>query len=330
VTILRIINASAPSKIILVGEHFVVEGEPAIAAAINLRAKVKLEPRTDEFIKLYSTNTHYSMKLSIDNFEILDGSIDAIKFLEPIRALIIEIAKNYSLDKGFNLIINSQIPIAVGLGSSASILVACSASILKFLLGEVNKDLIIKFASKAEEVAHARPSGIDPTITTYGGILIYRRIEGFLRLNVPKPFKIIIGVSSLTRSTGEMVKKVRNLKNKYPEIFDPLYHAAGHLAIEAARAIEKGDLNILGELMNINHGLLSSIGVSNLELERLVYAARSAGALGAKITGAGGGGSIIALPSEDNVLQIAKAIEKVGGKAIIANISKRGVIIGEK
>jgi len=322
-----IIHASAPAKIIIVGEHFVVEGEPAIAAAINLRAHAYLEPISSDYIEVISSQAGYQVKFSLRNFEIIEGENRALKFLEPIRALIKHIMTDNRISKGFRLRIASKIPIAVGLGSSASVLVACAAAILRLTTKKIDKNLVIKYASKAEEVAHARPSGIDPTIATHGGVLIYRRGEGFIRLSLPINFRLVIGVTSIARSTGEMVEKVRNLKSRYPSVFEPLYHAAGHLAIEAARAIESGNLTALGELMNINHGMLSSIGVSNFELEKLVYAARSAGAFGAKITGAGGGGSIIALVDEKRTRQVATAIRRAGGKPLIARISGRGVMV---
>ena len=317
--------ASAPAKVIIVGEHFVVEGEPAIAAAINLRAKVRADLIDDRVVDIRTVDSNYSAKYSLDDLRLIESLGDSANFFEPLRALVMNAMEHFDLDSGFKLSIDSKIPVAVGLGSSASVLVASAAALCKLFLGRIDRKLVLSLASKAEEVAHARPSGIDPTIATYGGILIYRKGEGFIRLNVKESFPIIIGVTSILRSTGEMVTRVRSLKNRFPEVFDPLYHSAGHLVIEAARAIEDGDLARLGVLMNVNHGLLSAVNVSNLELEKLVYAARSAGAFGAKITGAGGGGSIIAVCSAENINKVVSAIESAGGRAIVAKLSLRGV-----
>lgn len=317
--------ASAPAKVIIVGEHFVVEGEPAIAAAINLRARVKAYLIEDELVEIETSNPNYYVKYSLEDLSLTSCSMGAENFFEPLRALISVFMNRFEVGSGFKLIIDSKIPVAVGLGSSASVLVASAAALCRLFLGRLNRRLILLLASRAEEVAHARPSGIDPTVATYGGILIYRRGEGFIRLKVKEIFPIIIGVTNISRSTGEMVIRVRALKNRFPDVFNPLYHSAGHLVIEAARAIEDGDLTRLGVLMNVNHGLLSAVGVSNLELEKLVYAARSAGAFGAKITGAGGGGSIISVCSRDSIARIVSAIERAGGRAVVAKISLRGV-----
>ncbi|RLE51591.1 MAG: mevalonate kinase [Candidatus Methanomethylicota archaeon] len=324
------IVASAPAKVIIVGEHFVVEGEPAIAAAINLRAKASVDLIDEDAVVIEAPSLNYSVKCSLNDFSVVSGSDEAVEFLEPIRVLAREATSLVGFKRGFKLSVDSKIPVGVGLGSSASVLVASAAALLRLMTGKVDRSLILSFASKAEEVAHARPSGIDPTIATYGGVIVYRKSEGFLRLQPAKSFSIVIGDTGMSRSTGEMVNKVRALRERFLDIFAPLYHAAGHLVIEAARAIESGDLPKLGVLMNINHGLLSAIGVSNLLLEKLVYAARSAGAYGSKITGAGGGGSIIALCPEDKVESVALAIERAGGKPIRAKLSMRGVIVSEK
>ena len=106
---------------------------------------------------------------------------------------------------------------------------------------------------------------------------------------------------------------------------EPLYHAAGRLAIEAGKAIQDGDFARLGELMNVNHGMLSAIGVSNHRLEQLVYAAREAGALGAKITGAGGGGFIVALVSEEKACRVAEKLKPISSRVFTVEVSRDGV-----
>jgi len=126
-----------------------------------------------------------------------------------------------------------------------------------------------------------------------------------------------------------MVAKVRALKERHPSILEPLYYAAGRLAVEVGKALERGDFEVVGELMNVNHGLLSAIGVSNLKLEELVYTARRAGALGAKITGAGGGGLIVALCRVEDAERIAAALREVSSNVFTAPISNVGVRIGD-
>ena len=230
------------------------------------------------------------------------------------------------LSKGIVLRISSEIPIAAGMGSSAATAVAAVAAASRLLGIRVTKDDISKAAYVAETIVHGKPSGIDNTVSTYGGVIAFRKNEGFIRLKGDfKTAFLILADSGIHRSTGSMVKKVLELKKKYPSIMEPLYHAAGRLAIEAGKAIEMEDLEKLGELMNINHGLLSAIGVSNQKLEELIYRARSAGALGSKITGAGGGGFIIALCTGERVEEVKNALKDVSKRIIVTRIENEGV-----
>ncbi|MCD6369370.1 MAG: mevalonate kinase [Thermoproteales archaeon] len=321
------VTASAPGKVILVGEHFVVENEPAVALAINLRALVTVEDNEGSDV-FYSKNL--GAFVEVKEGRVLKGAGDGFEVLRPL-VKIADILRQYSsVKKPFKLTVNSSIPPASGMGSSAAVSVAACAALSRFFNLDIGLDDISKIAYEAEKIVHGKPSGIDNTISTYAGAIIYRKSEGFIRLDIQiDSAAVIIADSGIPRRTGEMVKQVRDLKKRYPEVLDPLYHAAGHLSIEAARALEEGDLWKLGELMNINHGLLSAIGVSNMKLEELVYTARRAGALGAKITGAGGGGCIIAIAYKKKADDIARALKKVASRVYVLEATRKGVSIDE-
>lgn len=323
-----LVSATAPAKIILFGEHFVIADKLAIAIAINLRAKVRADFNNSKYMSFFLRNNNLKIDVSIN--DIIHGYMDKYDiFIQPLLLILHEISKNTLLDNGIDFIIDSDIPMGAGLGSSAAVFTAFSAATLKLLNYNFKNKDIIELASKGELIAHGRPSGIDPTISTLGGILIYKRSQGFSLLNVTFNNPIVIGITANSRSTAEMVSKVLNLKAKYSQIFNLLYDVNDLIVHEAIEALKSNDFVKLGELMNIAHGLLSSLGISNLNLERLIYAARIAGAYGAKITGAGGGGAIIALCENDNVASISKAIEESGGKAIVSHVSKCGVQIYE-
>ncbi len=134
----------------------------------------------------------------------------------------------------------------------------------------------------------------------------------------------MIGDTGIERSTGEQVAIVRERKKQYPSIFDPIVEAGGKISSHAVKALKTGNLQELGKLMNINQALLYAVGVSNESLERLVYAARKAGALGAKLTGGGGGGCMIALSPPEKLEKVAEAIEQAGGTAFIAKKTSEG------
>ena len=318
--------ASAPGKVILVGEHFVVENEPAVALALELRAKVLARERKGED-RYYSRN--FNKALTVRQGKIVQGG-ENIDLFRPLIRIAEIIRERAGEDSNFELMVDSEIPPASGMGSSAAVAVATVAALGKFYSLDLAREEISQIAYEAEKVVHGKPSGIDNTISTYGGAIVFRKSEGFIRLNVKlNDVVIILADSGIPRRTGDMVLKVKKLKEKYSEILDPLYHAAGHLAIETARALQEGDIVKIGELMNMNHGLLSAVGVSNLKLEELVFTARQAGAIGAKITGAGGGGSIVALAYREDSERIVSELEKIASRVFSLDIAEEGVKVHE-
>jgi len=316
--------ASAPGKVILFGEHFVVYGEPAVVMAIDKRAYVLAESRKDRRIYINSKNLGISGIFVGESFEPKKGGREARMKLEPIRKAAQKVLNLAERKIGISIEVRSAIPIAVGLGSSAAVVTATATAVSKLLSANLSKKDIFRIAYEAEQIVHGTPSGIDPTISTYGGTLLFSQDKGFEPLEVKGDIPLVIGDTHIERSTGEQVAIVRERKKQYPSIFDPIVEAGGKISLQAVKALERGDLQELGELMNINQALLSAVGVSNESLERLIYAARKAGALGAKLTGGGGGGCIIALSPPEKLEQVAEAIEQAGGTAFIARKTSEG------
>ena len=324
------IVASAPAKAILFGEHFVVYGVPAIVVAIELRARAFLEPRHDGVVHVKAPGLGLEGSFEPDgSFTPLEGGPDAEKALRPVfKALeVVKQALGAGRSLGADLEIRSEVPVAAGLGSSAAVAVASSGGFLWSLKGKLDKQLIFEASLEAEKLVHVSPSGVDPAISTYGGVVLYEKGKGIRKLDLRCPLELVIGDTGIKRSTGALVSAVRELRDRRPVLFSRLLESARELVLEALDALRSGDLMALGDLMNINHGLLSAIGVSNMALEKLVHAAREAGALGAKLTGAGGGGCMIALVEEGRGADVAKAVEKAGGKAFRAGISEEGIRI---
>jgi len=321
------VTASAPAKVILFGEHFVVYGKPAIVMAINKRAYVRAKLREDEKIYIRSVNLEISGFFEKEKFMLESGGFEAKGKLEPIRVVAEKIFEYSEKKFGVDIEVNSKIPVAAGLGSSAAVTAATAMALSQLADLKISMNEIFKITYEAERLVHGTPSGIDPAITTYGGIILFRKDGEPCKLRVNYDLPLVVGDTGLERSTGDLVAKVRRNKEKYPLIIEPIIEAGGRIVERAVGALEKAELEIVGELMDINHSLLSAVGVSHECLDRLVNAARQAGALGAKLTGAGGGGCMIALARREMLKHVALAIEQAGGIPLTAEKTLEGVRI---
>lgn len=307
--------ASAPGKVILTGEHFVVHGEPSLVMAIDKRAYV--EAVTEE----------RKVRIEAPDLNLYwEEDLDLPKPLAPLKLIVERLLEEAAKPVGLRIKVRSELPPSSGLGSSAAIAVAATASVSKALRIELTEDEIFELALEAEKIVHLNPSGVDPLISTVGGVIAYRRGEGYVAVEAAVQPIVVVGFTGSRKPTGVMVRKVERLRKAHPEVMAPLFHAGGHLTIEAAEALRIGDLKRLGELLDINHGLLSALGVSTRKLDKLIYLARRAGALGAKLTGAGGGGCMLALCSNEVTAdRVARAIERGGGQPLKVKLDNQGV-----
>ena len=316
--------ATAPGKTILLGEHFVVYGEPAIVAAIDRRAKVTAEV-------LPGTAIHVASDLGIfgtfegEVFNTSSGREGVRNTLEPAKISAQSVLDHGKLKRGVSLRIESEIPVAVGLGSSSAISVAIVAAVGQLFDMDLSSEEIFSLSLDAERFVHGNPSGIDQRVSTFGGILLYRKGERTTKIRCPVDLPLVIGNTGKNRSTGALVESVRGLRERHSAVMSQLTHAVGGLVDEGVAALSAGDLKAFGELMYINHGLLVSAGVSTESLDRLVYAAKASGALGAKLTGAGGGGCVVVLCEPGTQTEVAEGLKEVGGEAMIIEKAGTGV-----
>lgn len=323
-------RASAPAKIILFGEHFVVYDKPAVVIAIDRRAYVTAKPRSDNKIVIRSTTINASGAFTgSGKYQPIEGGWENEIRFKPIYLIAKSLLSSSNEKTGLKIEIRSLIPIAAGLGSSAAVAAASAAAIGNLLEIDLTKNDIFRLALRAEKLVHGNPSGVDPAISTYGGALLYRKSEGIKRLDIESDLPIIIGNTGIKRVTGDMVSHVNRLRNQYPTIVDKIMEAGSAIARLGVKALKSGNLETLGSLMNMNHALLCALGVSNYAIERLITVARQAGALGAKLTGAGGGGCIIALSTPNNVRRVVEAIQCVGNEAFATTKAPEGVRIEE-
>lgn len=302
-----------------------VYGEPAIVLAIDKRAYASAKLREDDKIHVRSVDLATSGSFIKERFIAERGGEGEARLkLEPVRFVVQRVLEHAERKVGVNVEVRSSIPVAAGLGSSAAVAAATAMAVSELLDVKLSKDEIFRISLEAERIVHGTPSGIDPAIATFGGALLFRKDAVFTPLDVQCDLPLVVGDTGIERSTGKLVVMVRERKSRYPSVIDLIIRCGGKLVSRAVDALKTGDLETLGELMNINHALLYAIGVSCESLERLVYAAKKSGAFGAKLTGAGGGGCMVALAPREGLRRVADAIERVGGTAFIVKLTSEG------
>ncbi len=311
------VTASAPGKVILFGEHFVVEGVPAIATAISLRAYVEVCNANDNEIIVSSKN------LGIKATIWPQCMNEKLCFL---TAVLEEFANTHGVKLwGVRATINSEIPVASGMGSSAAVATAFIKAYAMLGGYDLGREQVRKLVLSSEKLVHGKPSGIDNTIAAYGGTIIYEQ-GSFTSIDSNfSGYKLLVADSGVARNTGVAVQKVLERKRALGRIGDEIYRFARLLVEAAIDAIKRRDFLLLGQLMDVNHGLLNAMGVSIPALEHLVYIARREGALGAKITGAGMGGSIVALVEEEKAEHIANKLKGIVSRVYLVEPGAEGV-----
>lgn len=276
-----------------------VYGEPALVGAINRRVRVSARRMEEKVVKVYSDALGGGRRFT---FEELQDAGDAFRYVKRAVGIAFEEAGERS---GLELRISSELPSASGLGSSAAVAVATLKAVLALLGRDVSAERLASLGHRVELEVQGSASPTDTAAATYGGVLFVRPGRGIERLSLEERLPLIVGNTRKERSTKLLVAKVRALREALPEVVEPIIENIGRVTREARRRLEEGELAQVGRLMNINHGLLEALGVSTEELSRLVHIARGAGAEGAKLTGAGGGGCMLALAMErhDRVLE---------------------------
>jgi mevalonate kinase len=306
-------KGSGYGKVIIFGEHFVVHGVPGIVSATDAKtdAEVKKANKGLTITDERTGSKGYAEEKRLQQIESIQRMLKAI---------------DMPADTAMSIWIGGNLPGFSGLGASAASSVAIARAISQEFELNLSDEKINAAAYEAEKAYAGNPSGIDNTAATYGGLMWFRKnlksgpdlVEP---LKVKAPCEIVIGSTGKVANTKAMVEGVAARKAANPQKYNPLFKRAEEIAVEGKKVLEAGDYKTLGALMNENHTLLQGIEVSSKELDFLVDLARKQGALGAKLTGGGGGGCMVALtPGKELQEKIAKAIENAGFQVLRTKI----------
>ncbi len=346
------IHASAPGKIILFGEHAVVYGRPALAVPVmqvhadagadgstdadadkrtdgstdaeaDKRTDGSTDAEADKRTGGSTDGTDWRSHVWVDAPDIgLFSSLASLHASQPPHALAAAIegarvALGLAALPPMRVRVTSSIPVASGLGSGAAV----SVALIRAVAGAVGRTLsdaqVNEIAYMVEKLHHGTPSGIDNTVITYARPVYFVRGQPIETFTVGTPFTIVIGDTGISAPTRESVGDVRKLWEADKPRWEAVFDKVGEIVLQARQAIEQGDIAALGPLMDANHALLQEMTVSCPELDRLVKAARAAGGLGAKLSGGGRGGNMIALVTPETAESVAVALYRAGAKRVI-------------
>ncbi|HEY8520784.1 MAG TPA: hydroxymethylglutaryl-CoA reductase, degradative [Gammaproteobacteria bacterium] len=297
-------------KVVLLGEHAVVYGRHAIAAPVPLTIKALVEDCDD--------GIHLLIPRWGVEYRLASNPADRRSFERPAGVVLDKLGLS---GRAMRIEVFPEVPRSMGLGGSAAMAVAIVRALDKhFRLGLSDEEVNL-LAFESEKVAHGNPSGMDNTVACYARPIVFRPGTPPLvePLNIRQPIPAVIGMTGYEGLTAKTVGRVREAWQQDPKLYERIFDQIDALTLRGVQAIQDNDLHTLGELMNICHGMLNALQVSTPELEQLVDIARQNGALGAKLTGGGGGGSIIAV-CEGDTAPVVDAIRAAGFQAVAVQL----------
>lgn len=301
----KVATGAAQSKLILVGEHAVVHGQPAIALPFPLIGAESIVERASGNVYLDSSLYRGPMELAPTSLAGIVNTVKhTLKLLHiPYQDLLIRI--------------RSSIPPGKGLGSSASVAIAIIKSLFEYSNEKYTKEILLQLANISETFAHGAPSGIDPLTITSKSPIWYKREEPIDYIHPNGEFHFVVADTGRMADTKSAIDTVTSLIKSTPQKVNDTMNRIGDITFQAREALEKSSKQVLGYLLDEAQKELETIGVSDLSLNRLIHVAKQEGALGAKLTGGGNGGCIIALAKDKNhSLLLGEKLRQCGADAV--------------
>jgi mevalonate kinase len=327
-------KASAPAKVILFGEHFVVYGSPAILAAINKRISVdaSIIIHDEDKILIRSDIGVAGEYHNNGEFNVLEGGSNAKAVLDPLYGAIRQVLlmrNKKKKDIGIEVGISSRVPPGIGLGSSAASCVATVAAVDSLFQKNPSRQKVCKLAIESERLIHRRSSGADCYVSTFGGLMqYYGKSKSFKNIETKRSLSLVVADTGIKHSTSDLVAGVKRFKDTNRILFESLSKQASDICLQACTAIESGKCDKIGELMNENQVILQQIGISHHKVRDIIDICNKAGAIGAKITGAGGGGAVIALAaSKQESTKIASHVKAAGYQSFEVEVDYNGLYV---
>jgi mevalonate kinase len=299
--------AEAPAKVIITGEHFVVHGAWALAAALPRRVRAEAFEAP-------------SLRVVSDRVPVRDKAA-----IRPALALVEAMAQRFSFSPRLGVSIHSEVPEGAGLGSSAATMVATAAAVAKLKSLRLTVDELISISMVGEKAVHGRPSGVDPTVCAIGGVVLFRPGRRPRKVALTGNRVLLISYSGVKRSTRRLIDRVSGARERFPALFTGLAEAVGESSLLSSRRLTDNDMKGLGRLLTYNHAVLSAVGASSSSLDGLVNLNLSLGAYGAKLTGAGGGGSVVAVAPKRKEKRVISGLKARGFETFRAEVPVEGV-----
>lgn len=321
------VKVSSPGKLMLMGDHAVVHDRQCLVTAVNQRLWVTIE------------ETSQTGEILIDAPDVgLDQFVVSLKQgeltdLPKAAKFVVQAIRNFDqfhpVKTGLHLTTASDFNATFGFGSSSAVTVASIKALAELQQLALSEAQLFKLAYQTVLDIQGVGSGFDLAAAIWGGTLLFSTGGKEIRPLVVKNLPLVVGYTGVKADTATLVKQVGGFLSAAPELVTPIFDTIQESVIQAEQDLEETNWAHLGQLMNLHQGLLNALGVSSPELERLVFAARSAGAYGAKLSGAGGGDCMIALVDNKTRSVVEEAIQTAGGQVLPVELSAPGIKVEE-
>lgn len=319
------VTVSAPGKLMLFGEHAVVYGHPCIVTAVDKRMRVRVGFNGKGAIVVHAP------QMGMDHYHKRMADLGKHEVPKPVRfieLLVKNFSKTYGLERGLDIVTDCEFSSDFGFGSSAAVTAALAFGIKELLSMKLTKKQLFELCYMTVLDAQGVGSGFDVASAIYGGTLYFVGAGKVVECIRATKLSLIVGYTGVKADTPTLVRQVAEQRRRHRKQIDQLFRKITRVVHAARTAIEKRNFKALGRLMDYNQMLLEALGVSSEELDRLITASRKAGALGAKLSGAGGGDCMIALADSIQRKLVVEAITAAGGQVLPVSVGAKGVSDG--